>query len=301
MASYLENYKVAMTEIRNNLVCAICEDPLRPGKRQWYRCMKLHQICQDCKAKNEKCSCDQPISLEYCKQTEMLLSVNDLKLEFKCVNTKNGCRETFTESALEDHETKCIHRIVPCVKSGYPCDTENEITFQNIIQHYEKEHMDNEKIEEQELNTKIELKMDELDLSGVDCYIDPIMFVFDNQPFLLTGNTTDDVLYRWVYMLGSPNDARHYAFILKLFGQSTKISFEGKVSAIDETFETLKNEAGRCFAIPHENYIAQFLDENCDEDDRKYEYSLEIRNLKEEAKDENIESGISDDDEDSKK
>ena len=34
---------------------------------------------------------------------------------------------------------------------------------------------------------------------------------------------------------------------------------------------------------------------------RKFEYSLEIRNLKEEAKDENYESGISDNDEDSEK
>ena len=41
--------------------------------------------------------------------------------------------------------------------------------------------------------------------------------------------------------------------------------------------------------------MAQFVDEN-----RKFEYSLEIRNLKEEVKDENYESGISDDDEDSK-
>ena len=281
--------------MRNDLVCAICEDPLRPGKRQWYRCMKLHQICQDCQAKNEKCSCDQPISLEYCKQTEKLLSVKKMKFDFKCVNTKNGCRETFAENALEDHETECIHRFVPCpFLDGPLCAV--KVTFQDVIQHYEKEHMDDENIEEQNLNTKIVEEYNDLDISGENCYIDPIKFVFNNQPFLLTGKTKGGVVYRWVYMLGSPNDARHYAFTLKLFGQSTKISFEGKVSAIDETFETLKNEAGRCFAIPHENYIAQFLDENCDEDDHKYKYSLEIRNLKEEAKDENIESGISDDD-----
>ena len=42
-------------------------------------------------------------------------------------------------------------------------------------------------------------------------------------------------------------------------------------------------------------FVAQFLDE-----ENAYEYSLEIRNLKEEAKDENYESGISDNDEDSK-
>ena len=40
-------------------------------------------------------------------------------------------------------------------------------------------------------------------------------------------------------------------------------------------------------------FVVQFSDE-----ERKFEYSLRIRNLKEEVKDENYESGISDNDED---
>ena len=72
------------------------------------------------------------------------------------------------------------------------------------------------------------------------------------------------------------------------------MSFEGKVAAIDESFDTLF-EAGKCFAIPHKALIAQLVDE-----DNEYEYSLEIKNLKEEVKDENYESGISDNDEDTK-
>ena len=42
-------------------------------------------------------------------------------------------------------------------------------------------------------------------------------------------------------------------------------------------------------------FVVQFSDE-----ERKFEYSLRIRNLKEEVKDENYESGVSDNDEDSK-
>mgnify|MGYP001234717377 FL=1 len=66
------------------------------------------------------------------------------------------------------------------------------------------------------------------------------------------------------------------------------------MAAIDESFDSL-SKAGKCFVIPHEFFMAQFVDEKLE-----YEYSLEIRNLKEEVKDENYESGISDDDEDSK-
>ena len=60
------------------------------------------------------------------------------------------------------------------------------------------------------------------------------------------------------------------------------------MAAIDEPFDTLFN-AGKCFAIPLEALTAQLVDE-----DQKYEYSLEIRNRKEEVKDVNYESGISD-------
>ena len=119
-------------------------------------------------------------------------------------------------------------------------------------------------------------------------------FNLNNQTFLLARKTDDRVVYYWVYVLGSPNEAKHYSHTLKLFGPKTTHTFEGQVAAIDESFETL-SEAGKCFAMPHKIFMAQFLGE-----DRKFEYSLEIRNLKEEIKDENYESGISDNDEDSK-
>ena len=86
-------------------------------------------------------------------------------------------------------------------------------------------------------------------------------------------------------LLGSPIEANHLSYTLKFIGPKTTLStFEGQVAAIDETFENLSS-AEKCFGIPHD----QFVDE-----DRKYKYSLEIRNLKEEAKDENYESGVSD-------
>ena len=131
-------------------------------------------------------------------------------------------------------------------------------------------------------------------LTGENCHNAPIKFNLNNQTFLLARKTDDRVLYFWVYVLGSPNEAKHYSHTLKLFGPKTTHTFEGQVAAIDESFETL-SEAGKCFAMPHKIFMAQFLGE-----DRKFEYSLEIRNLKEEIKDENYESGISDNDEDSK-
>ena len=72
------------------------------------------------------------------------------------------------------------------------------------------------------------------------------------------------------------------------------------MASIDESFDTL-SAAGKYFSIPHKQFSAQFCGgDKDDEDIDVYEYSLEIKNLKEEVKDENYESGISDNEEDSK-
>ena len=136
--------------------------------------------------------------------------------------------------------------------------------------------------------------MNELDLSGEDCSEDPDRCTLNNQTFLFAHKTADKVVYKWVYILGSPTEAKNFSYTLKLIGRKSELSFKGKVAAIDETYDTLF-ESGKCFAIPHKALKAQFVDE-----DNNYQYSLEIQNLKEEVKDEHCESGISDDDEDTK-
>ena len=281
MASF-EDLNKTVTGMRNALVCRVCENPARPGKRQWYRCLKLHQICQDCKEKTE-CICGQPISLESCMIIEQLLSVEGLK--FNCINTKNGCEEAFVENALKDHESECIYREVPCLygKCSQHGQCRYKPSFYYVIQHYEELH---NKVSFQDLSKLCTVK---------DCLSwDPFKCTFNNQTFVFCQKYYEKVEYKWVYILGSLNEAKHYSYTLKLIGKETETYFKGKVAAVDEPFETLLN-AGKCLAIPSTVFAAQFLDE-----DEEFKYSLEIRNLKEEVKDENYESGISDNDEDSK-
>ena len=291
MASFLGDSNKALTEIRSDLVCQMCE---RPGKKRWYRCLKLHQICPDCKGK-EQCCCGQPISTKYDMTYEKTL--NALGMKYNCGNTKNGCQEVLAESALEDHESECIYRLVPCITGAVyyanikECNA--EVTFQEVIQHYE----DHEKVTLGELDLKIKHTISwdyELYLSDDDWYEDPIKITLNNQTFLLAKKTEDKIVYMWIYILGSPRDAKHFSFTLNFYGKNAEFSFKGKVAAIDECFDTL-SKAGKCFTYPHKSFLDQLLNE-----ENKFEYSLEIRNLKEEAKDENYESGISDNDEDSK-
>ena len=207
-------------------------------------------------------------------------------LEFNCPNTKHGCKEVLTENTFEDHVSECIYQLVLCPwnamgKQG--CKA--EVTFQDVIQHFEKQHC--------KLNVlKPEQQWNEPGMTGKDSYLPPQKISVSNQMFLMCGKIESLIYYRWVYFLGSPIEAKHFSYTLKFHGKGTTNTFEGKVAAIDESFDKL---TGKCFAMPHKNFKAYFVDE-----DGKFEQSVEIRNLKEEAKDENYESGISDNDEDAK-
>ena len=287
MASFVEkeDSSKTVTEIRNDLICQICENRARPGETKWYRCMNLHQICEECKNWTDECLCGQPITTEHDKLTEHLLSLQELKLI--CAYTRNGCREAFDENAtLEDHESECLYRLVPCLAAP-KCS--EKVTVSNVIQHYEKHHG---KLPEVKRNFRI--------VFGEKHYRFPVRFCAkkgNNETFILKLKDDGGVKNYWVYFLASPEKAKNFTYRLKFFGpkavKPTLTYFEGKVvAAIDESFETLL-EAGKCYSIPRKDFDAQIMDV----EQNKYVMSVMIKKIrkKEEVKDENYESGMSDD------
>ena len=68
-------------------------------------------------------------------------------------------------------------------------------------------------------------------------------------------------------------------------------SFSDQVVSIDETSVSII-ENGNCLTISRKTFENKFLSK-----DDKFKFSVKIRNLKEEVKDENVESGVSDVDE----
>ena len=68
-------------------------------------------------------------------------------------------------------------------------------------------------------------------------------------------------------------------------------SFSDQVVSIDETIDLVIDKA-ECLAISRKLFEKQFLLQN-----DKFKFSVKIRNLKEEVKYENVESGVSDVDE----
>ena len=241
MASNLDSNET-VTKIRNDLACQICGDPAKPGKKRWYRCLNLHQICQDCKMKSKKCSCGEPISKEYCKQTEQLLSVKRLKLN--CCNWRNGCQEVVNESAMEEHASKCVYRLVPCLLlalNDKRCKA--KVTFKDAIQHF-LDHEEGFSLKKTDLKVKNSIRSRDLDKPATPdrfLSIRPFSFSLNHHTFLLFMKILENTVYFWVYIVGSPEEAEHFSYTLKLFGNEVTHTTEGKVAAIDESFDALFN------------------------------------------------------------
>ena len=117
----------------------------------------------------------------------------------------------------------------------------------------------------------------------------PIRFEMDGKVFFSIGQVEGETFYHWVYMIGSQFEAMNYSYTLEYFGTSkSTCTYTGQVVPIDEPSQSII-KIGNCFGMSCKVFKLQFIDENF-----RFNYSVKIRNLKEEAKDENVESGVSD-------
>ena len=93
-------------------------------------------------------------------------------------------------------------------------------------------------------------------------------------------------MYRWIYLLGSPDEAKNFYCHIscKNIAKGAKITYFDQVRSVDEDYETIIDN-GDAFII-----------KRTFNDKEKSEISYELRNMKEEAKDKNYESGIDDSD-----
>ena len=86
-------------------------------------------------------------------------------------------------------------------------------------------------------------------------------------------------------------EAKNYYYTLEFHGIDPKCRslYSAQVISIDESRDSIK-QTYKHFGMDYCVFKSQFVDEN-----RGYKISIGIRNEKEEVKDDNVESGISDD------
>ena len=129
----------------------------------------------------------------------------------------------------------------------------------------------------------------------------PIKFEVEANTFFVVAKEKDGVFYHWVHFFGSQQEAKNFSCTFEYFHKDTEnvvFSQTCQALSIDETAKSIiKN--GKCFGVSSNTFATKMVKKG-EFKYRKFnifEFNLEIRNLKEEVKDENIESGVSDIDE----
>jgi len=196
-----------------------------------------------------------------------------------CIFYKNGCGEINFKGDLLEHQKECDFRDIKC--PDIACL--KAIPFTSFTDHMQSRHhrsidiqMDygTKKKFERSIPTTSTLKL--ISLNGLT--------------FIEMWYNKDNTMYVWVYLLGDPYEAQRFQYHIHLkkeFGKET--TFFGKVKSINEGYEKILNDENTC--LTSTLMLKRYLN-----DKGQLEYTLKIRNLKEEVKDDNCESGIDDSD-----
>lgn len=104
-------------------------------------------------------------------------------------------------------------------------------------------------------------------------------FQFESKTFIFVNMFSGPQMHAFLYIVGSPNEAKKYSYTLKYFGSKSSITYVGQVAAIDESFGTVISTY-KYLGISR-MALRQFINV-----DGKIEYSLEVKSSMEEIKDE---------------
>ena len=245
-----------------------------------------HQLCEICK---ELCSCGSLVGKNPNPVAHQILK----DLPMYCPNYGTGCRGNFGRPEdLEDHQPACIYRKVFC-----PCIycNDDKIVFKDISDHLMKRHSKDFERAKASTSTvlltetkKCVFNLPELDIGY--SWIPRKVELVDKYDLFVVGKVVNSILYAWIYIVGSPIEARNYSYTISVTDKSgNKFAFYGQaVKPLDEgPNDVIAKQA--VFMIGTE-VIKNSKDEN-----DKLSVEVTINDLKEEAKDSNDESGVEDD------
>ncbi len=109
-----------------------------------------------------------------------------------------------------------------------------------------------------------------------------------NETFFDVGMVKDNLVYRWIFFLGLPDQAKNYVYHASIKMDSGEpMKFFGQVRSMAETIDEVMN--GETFMF-HINTAKRAMNQ----DSKVIDFSIKIRCLKDEAKDDDAESGIDD-------
>lgn len=281
------------------LQCYDCKDVPGPSKekRNRYNCVnESHVLCEKCK---DRCPCGSEVG----KKPLPIVAKNLEQLPWMCCYFENGCRQsTFQEEELESHKRNCEYRKVYC-----PIEScSGEIVFCKLLpDHFASKHESNVNSDKVQ---RVSDKKFKVQMSIKDAMF-PFLLETPNENFLLNitfekedvrSKVTDTItliwpfkrvvrMYLWVSYIGSPDEAKNFTYTIEIGNGQSRVLYQLPVLSMDHgQFKHLIEKN-----IPMMNLERAVVDELI-KPSSFCNIDVTIHSLKEEAKDENVESGVSD-------
>ena len=271
------------------LVCSYCKavPGFEDSEKERYKCgMKGHNLCKECSKYfgNDECPVcglgqGSKVSKLPCDITSTLLET----LPFvACKNYKNGCQEIF-EQKNEEHSGRCEHREIFCPWE----DCRKLMPFKCLIDHIAE-------VTHKSFLEKVSfdgvVKLIRSNNSGRNVFFVPALLTStknDYEKFIFcSARKIDGSLYCVVYYFGPSNEVQNYKYSVTLTGPKEEITYVGTPIELEKNILEIANNH-ESFGISETIYLRLLNKEY------KLDFTLKVTNLKEEAKDENDDSGLS--------
>ena len=285
MATKLKAKNESLLEnIIETMQCFNCEavPGLANELQNRYSCVdKSHQLCESCKV---SCKCGSLVGKYPNPTVKQILK----DLPSYCQHYNNGCRQIFLQAqaeSMDDHQKCCIFRQVFCPQLS----CKEKILFKNVIEHLKQVHVNKFWFDATENKYTLILGTDKIDVECV--WLPKSITISSGMVFFLVGKVTNKIAHFWLYIMASPLQANNYTYTLSITGANGckfNSNFSGCAKALDEGYEDII-EKQPVFMIGTET-IKKIRNRN-----QNFTIEVTIHDLKEEAKDDDEESGVEDD------
>jgi len=274
---------LATPKFDNLIRCYYCPEELRLNAwKQWKKCNHYGDfLCENCD--KSSCECGNVAKHVAIPAKDLgALGVLLSQLPRFCKNENNGCQEVLMDEEMIEHESECVYRKIHCPDLFYGCG--QSVTYIGLLDHLAQIHPGNKNVFNDVKTFKVKGKIPQ---GGQSIPFTKIT-AFD-KTFFEVGFVQNQVIYRWIYILGDPNEAKNFSYHLTIKNErgNQKLSYFGDVRSLNENYQTII-AASDAFEV-NLTKAKKFVDGNSN-----WVVEYKIRNMKEEAKDEDQESGVSD-------
>ena len=138
------------------------------------------------------------------------------------------------DEEMIEHESECVYRKIHCPDLFYGCG--QSVTYIGLLDHLAQIHPGNKNVFNDVKTFKVKGKIPQ---GGQSIPFTKIT-AFD-KTFFEVGFVQNQVIYRWIYILGDPNEAKNFSYHLTIKNErgNQKLSYFGDVRSLNENYQTI--------------------------------------------------------------